>query len=223
VILSLSHRFIFVLVPKTAGSSVTMALRPYALMPPRTLWRSFSRRLPIVEPPQKAHFRLHETALDIRRKLSPPVFESFERFAVVRNPFDHAVSHFRYMRQFRDRKVAERFERLSFRDYLAERTKKPSLRTPFFARLPDQSHFLIDQRGELLVDRVVKFERLDLEMTGLARDLGLKGFTLKRLNVTRDKPRKRSWQSYYDTATRDMVLAIYDRDFDTLGYPREIS
>ena len=94
MLLSTSHNFIFLHVPKTAGSSLHRVLEPYARTSTRTLWRSFSRRLPVTESPERAHFRIHATAAEIRAELSPAVYDSFLSFAVVRNPFDHAVSHF---------------------------------------------------------------------------------------------------------------------------------
>lgn len=94
MIVSTQHNFLFVHVPKTAGSSIADAMRPYCRPRGRSLTQSVLRRLPIVEAPDKAHFRVHDPATKIIAKLSQPVFDQFLSFACVRNPFDHAVSHF---------------------------------------------------------------------------------------------------------------------------------
>lgn len=66
MLLSISHKFLFVHVPKTAGAATQRMLEPYCNMPPRTLWRSIKRRLPMREAPEEAHFRIHETARNPR-------------------------------------------------------------------------------------------------------------------------------------------------------------
>ena len=68
MILSTSHNFLFVHVPKTAGTAMTAALEPFAVTGTRTAWRRLMRRLPLREAPEKAYFRKHETAADMRAK-----------------------------------------------------------------------------------------------------------------------------------------------------------
>lgn len=223
MILSLSHNFVFVHVPKTAGSSITNMLLPYAREYQRSIWRSFTRRFPFKEKPEHAHFRIHAPAYEIARKLSRPVYDAFNSFAVVRNPFDHAVSHFEYMKQYRSKKVSEKFAKMEFEEYLAERMKKPSLLVPFFARLPDQSYFLISKSGEMLVDTLIKFENLDVEINEFAKKANLPKLNLQRLNLTTSRSDKRPYQSYFNPTTEEMVLTLYDRDFANLGYSRKIS
>lgn len=223
MILSLSHSFIFVHVPKTAGSSITMMLSAYGRDYQRSIWRSISRRSPFKEKPENAHFRIHAPADSIARKLSRPVYDSFNSFAVVRNPFDHAVSHFEYMKQYRSKRVAENFAKMNFEEYLAERMKKPSLMVPFFARLPDQSYFLASNTGEMLVKTLIKFENLDAEMDAFADKVTLPKLDLQRVNFTTSRSKKRPYQSYFNTTTQEMVLKLYDRDFDNFGYVRKLS
>ena len=114
MILSTSHRFIFVHVPKTAGWSMMDTLQPSARAKRRTLLRSLSRRLPITEPPESAHFHVHETAEAMISKPSRPVWDSAFSFAVVRDPFDHAVSNYEHLKQHRSASVARRFQQMSF-------------------------------------------------------------------------------------------------------------
>lgn len=222
MILSLSHNFIFVHVPKTAGSSITRRLSPFGREHQRSIWRSLSRRTPFKEKPENAHFRIHARADSIARKLSRPVYDSFNSFAVVRNPFDHAVSHFEYMKQYRSKRVAENFAKMDFEAYLVERMKKPSLRVPFFARMPDQSYFLVNETGEMLVKTLIKFENLDVEMDALAESVGLPKLDLQRVNFTTNRSKKRPYQSYFNPTTQEMVLRLYDRDFDNFGYARKM-
>ena len=223
MILSLTHNFIFVHVPKAAGSALTLALRPYSCTPQRTLWASAKRRLPIVEPPGVAHFRIHETAARIRRKLSPEVYAGFHSFAAVRDPFDHAVSHYEYMKQYRSSRIAARFAEMSFEAYLAHRLETRGPLDRLFVRLPDQCHFLVDDDRRLAVDRLLRFERLAEDFRALVEDLGLGEAQLRSVNKTKSRSDGRSYRDYYDATTEDMVRVLYARDFDMLGYPDRLA
>lgn len=220
MILSLSHRFIFVHIPKTAGLSMTDALGRFGRGKVRTLARSLSRRLPFTESPERAHFRVHEPAAHMIAKLSRPVWDGFHSFSVVRDPYDHAVSHYEYMKQFRIRSTALRVGAMSFEEYLAYRMKPPFWNDTIFARMPDQSWYLTDRDGRLAVDRLIRFESLAEDFARLVADLQLEGATLRHVNRTRAKTARRPFQSYYDATTEEMVRRIYDRDFALLGYDR---
>jgi hypothetical protein len=222
VILSTAHSFIFVHVPKTAGTAMTAALDPYAVTGTRTPLRRVLRWLPLREAPDRAYFRKHETAAAMRAKLGPAVYDGFFRFTVVRNPFDHAVSHYEYLKEFRNPKKAAEFAAMSFADYLHWRTKARGLFVPSFSVLPDQAHWLVDGAGKLLVNRVMRFETLAADFAAVLQEIGLSGVKMQVINPTRAKVKGRSLASYYDPGTLDAVRALYARDFDLFGYSREL-
>ncbi len=62
MIISTEHRFIFVHIPKTAGDSVTLALKPYASTLKRTVLRSLRRRLPLRDNVETIYLRKHDPA-----------------------------------------------------------------------------------------------------------------------------------------------------------------
>jgi hypothetical protein len=219
MILSLSHRFIFVHVPKTAGWSMMDTLRPYARPEPKTLWRSLTRRLSVVESPERAHFRVHETARWMIAKLSRPVWDSFISFAVVRDPFQHAVSHYEYLKQHRSASVARRFQSMSFEAYLADRQRRPFLKHTIFVRMPDQAHFLLDAGGRIAVSRILRFEMLAAEWAQLVADIGLPGLPLLHVNRTKAKSDRKPYTAYYTPETEETVRRLYRRDFALFGYP----
>ena len=218
MILSQSHNFIFVHVPKTAGTAMTSALEPFGVYPPRTICKSLLRRLPIKESPDSVYLRKHETAAGVRRKLGEDVFDRYHRFAVVRNPYDHAVSHYEFMKQFRIPKIAEKVANMSFSDYLRYRMKPPFWNDTFFARLPNQAYFLTDTSGNLLVHRLLRFETLADDFDKLVTDLGLGDVSLHRENETISRADKRPWQSYYDGECVALANQLYAEDFRLLGY-----
>lgn len=220
MLLSTSHNFIFVHVPKTAGTALTAALEPYAITGTRTLVRRAIRWLPLREAPDRAYFRKHETAAVMARKIGSRRFLDFNRFTVVRNPFDHAVSHYEYLKEFRNPKLAARFTAMEFDEYLTWRTTARGPFVPSFTVIPDQSHWLLDPQSQLLVSRLMRMETLEQDFASMTADLGLPEVTMKRINPTRAKQQGRPLASYYNDATIEQVRTLYARDFDLLGYDR---
>lgn len=221
MIISTSHGFLFVHVPKTAGTALMQALEPFSTNPKRTLVGSVLRRLPIVEAPEKAYLRGHEPAFRMRAKLSPQVFDRFFRFAVVRNPYDHAVSHYEFMKQFRIERLAARVRKMSFVEFLRFRMKRPFWTDTIFAHQPEQSWFVADHDNRLLVNRILYYETLQSDFERLAADLRLGEVTLRKVNPTKTKAETRSFASYadyYDAESLELVRQIYARDFGNFGY-----
>lgn len=219
MIISEKYKFIFIHIPKTAGLSVTDAFGKYGRPRGRSLWRSMSRRLPYREAPSLAHFRVHEPASKMISKLSRPVFDSFHSFSVIRNPFEHAVSHYEYMKQFRIKSTADKVSKMSFVEYLKYRQGTPIWNDTIFAKMPAQSYYLTDATGAVVVDRLVRFENLSAELEQLSVDLKLPDFALRHVNKT--KADKKPTADYYTDEAEDLVRAIYEPDFDLAGYSRE--
>ena len=222
MLLSTSHNFIFVHVPKTAGTALTAALAPFSVTGTRTRVRRAIRWLPLREAPDSAYFRKHETAADIATKIGMQRFLGFQRFTVVRNPFDHAVSHYEYLKEFRNPKLGARFAAMGFDEYLAWRTTARGPLVPSFTVIPDQAHWLVDAQGQLLVNRVMRMETLAEDFATLTADLGLPGVKMQRINPTRAKQKGRPLDSYYNAATTEQVRVLYARDFDLFGYSRDL-
>jgi hypothetical protein len=222
MIISTSHQFIFIHVPKTAGWSMMDTLQPYARTAKRTILRSISRRLPFHESPENAHFRVHEPASSMIAKLGRPVWDRFLTFAVVRDPFDHAVSHYEYLKQFRIPAIRHKFAKLSFSDYLDDRHRAVFWNHTLFVRMPDQAHFVVDGGGEIAVKRILRFERLAEEWPKLVTELSIAGTELLYVNKTRAKSDRRPYSSYYDDKTVEKVRRLYARDFDLFGYSRDL-
>ena len=222
MIISTSHRFIFVHVPKTAGDSVTTALAPFAHPLERTVWRSVVRRLQLKDTPETIYLRKHDPASKAIAKLGRKTFDAFTSFAVVRNPFDHAVSHYEFMKQFRIPKIAAKVAAMPFADYLEYRMKPPFWNDTFFARLPNQSYFLTDIGGHLVIDRLIRFENLADDFSETMQSLGLGEVTIPHVNKTKSKSEKTPFQSYYDDQSIALVNKLYKEDFDLLGYRRDL-
>ena len=219
--ISHSHRFIFIHVPKTAGTSILEVLQPHCIRPPKTRWRSILRELRVPQSPIKARFRTHETASDVKAILRSS-FATYTSFSVVRNPFDHAVSHYTYLGEHWVPEVQEYFSQMSFEDYLDYRLAPHFRRTVVgHAKMRDQQSFLVGRDDRLIVSRVLKFENLTAEFSALCTDLGLPETVLPRKRVTAGRNRDSS-HYYSDPRTIDRVRKLDQRDFDLFAYSQEI-
>ena len=78
-----SHKFIFVHIPKNAGTSIELALKDYCTA--ESLLR------PDTDP--------HETVLEVKARIGKEKFDEYFKFAVCRNPYDRELSYFFYANQ----------------------------------------------------------------------------------------------------------------------------
>lgn len=207
MLLSLEKNFIFIHIPKTAGTSITRALRPWCLKPKPTRWRRLLSHLPVPEAPEKANFNQHDKAVWLRRKLPVPLYDSAHKFAVVRNPFELVVSNYQHLRRKTSRRRHRQAQRWDFKAFLGYLERKNRL-----ARV-DQTSWISDRDGKLIVDEVLRFERLAEQFNVLAERLGLPG-ELPRSNVSEPV----DYRTVYDEETKAIVRRLYVRDFERFGY-----
>ena len=98
MLISHEHKFIFVHVYKVAGTSITKALECFAHKP--NLILAFLRRLGINQSSHEySKLHTHSTAIEIKNNIPEQIFNTFFKFAFVRNPWDWQVSLYHYMLQ----------------------------------------------------------------------------------------------------------------------------
>jgi hypothetical protein len=124
------------------------------------------------------------------------------------------------MKQYRNRRTAKKVGAMTFTEYLEYRLNPALLTEHFFAHLPDQAHFVIDGNGKLAVDRLLRFETLDQDFAETSDWLELDGVSITRSNVT--KAAKKPIKDYFDDRNLALMHELYERDFDLLGYARDV-
>src|SRR5690606_15563889 len=135
------------------------------------------------------------------------VFTRLFKFGFVRNPYDHLVSGYGFMQQYghpHSHKIVDK----SFSEYIDFRLSQT------FGH--DQSYFLTDRKGRLLVDRVCRFENLEKDVDYLLDCLGLVGQIPHRLRTQR-----RHYSEYFSAADIVKANPIVARDLDNFGYTFE--
>lgn len=159
--ISRKHACIFVHVPKTGGQSIEyMFLKEHGL--------SWTERAPLLlghntdrskGPLKLAHLTAEEYVS--RGHVTQSDFDCYYKFAFVRDPWERAVSFYKYL------PVAS-----SFADFVRETLAEGQLtRRKWFIR--PQVDFVYGRDGELLVDHVARFEDFATEVEALRRRFGI--------------------------------------------------
>ncbi len=201
--ISYSHKFIFIHIPKTAGTSISTALRPYGLT-------------------GEGHYTLQE--FQDATSITDDQLNTFYKFATVRNPWDLIVSHYFYCKmknsywhsevnQHPDYKLANNIKFKEFVRLLVN----DKLNTSITRR--QQSHWL-DKR----LDFLIRFETLKEDFAKVCNEIGWTGtrywgsdVILNNLNPSKHN----HYSTYYDDESRDWVATCFSKDIKRLGYEFE--
>ena len=198
MLISHSHRFIFIHVGKTGGMSMREVLRPICEEPEK-----FRMRRPpklIRERPNPLYtawetLLLHAKARDVQREIPAETFRSFYKFAFVRNPWDLQVSMYHFI--LRDPEVPRHEEVKALGGFdqfvewvVTERQPYPKGITKL------QSEMIVDLQGRPTMDFVGRYETLSADFTHVARVLGLTApLPHKNQSLHRD------YRTYYNSHT----------------------
>ena len=194
MIYSKTHKFLFIHIPKTGGTSVQHALRPYATP------------LPDGTPPEQylARHKRKYTAAYLKEWLGEEEWNRVHKFAVVRNPYDWFVSICYFNSGKGQSDPAEKEPMRRFIHGLDEPggEKKWSLK-----------EWVCDEAGEVMLDRLLRFETLHEECMDLASHLGV------RIELEHRLPSKRKpYPYYYDSGMKRIVESIYKDEMELFDY-----
>ena len=194
---------IFVHVPKTAGGAIEELLEPYKAPGQKTLFNRLVAKLPLKRGIDRAYFPGHASALYLRRRIGHANWAAYTSFAVVRNPYDQAISAYEFERQNPRHHRHARSSQMSFLDYV----KKRNL---------GHSAMLCDRAGQVIVDRIIKFETLHEELDAFFAELGI----AERLprHGDRNSSTKKTRESYLTPAAVEVINAKAGADFRNFGY-----
>ena len=204
--LSLSHGFLFVHVPKAAGTSIRTALEGVTVPRNRSPVQRVLSHLPYAQDAARVYLRTHDTALWARTKLGRTQFDALKRYAVIRNPYDMAVSYYRFYQKEPRLQFLSKPAHEEFPGFVAGMVR--------YGRTHVQCHWVEDREGRLLVPGLLFFERLGEEFERFSQEVGLTGITLGRENVSG----RGDYREFYDAETREMVEELFARDFRRFGY-----
>lgn len=223
MIISHTHKYIFLKSEKTAGTSIEAALSQHCgaedmVTPLGDYWFNRDERGQWIHSSMNAEgFSQHDPASEVKRKVPADVWSGYFKFSIARNPWDRVVSLFSWEARNRPAlKPARRFyHRLGvpfdefretkriFQDFVAGDWKT------------NDRFYLID--GELCVDFIVRYEHLDEDLGRVCARVGLPALALPHLKGGLRKE-ERTYVDYYDDASRQIVAQRHENDIRLFGY-----
>ena len=196
MIVSHSHKFVFVKTPKTAGTSIVSAIRRFTDISLRNY-----------------DMGDHEKYYDIIQKNSK--FENYFSFSFVRNPWDLRLSRYFYLKNIEvpmKKQKGEVYDETilqtdNFKDWC-------KIGSWFPADNEGQYSFMCNKNEEFSVDFVGRYENLTDDFNQICDTLNLKINILPSENTTKHK----HYTEYYDEETKQIVAEKYAKDIEYFGY-----
>lgn len=222
MIISNSHRFIFVHILKTAGTSICAALDPFLGWNDVVLGGTgFGERM---NAPYKERFglRKHSTAAEIRAIVGDDVWSAYVTFAFVRHPYARTVSFYTWLADAIRRNpdpAAPVWSWTSTQAFVESRTFSEFIRNEKFLQTMaarPQAEWVCDDEGRRIVEFVGRVEDLDAGMHTLSARLGLTLQPLQRHNASAtDRPLAEVCRGEADYG---QMHELFRRDFELFGY-----
>jgi hypothetical protein len=221
MIISNTHRAIFVHILKTAGTSIS------ALFEPHLRWNdlviggtAFGER---IQAAYQERFGLskHMRARDIRRVVGAAVWEDYFSFTIVRHPYLRLISFYHWKRATVSRAATNSpvWSWPATEAFCQSKTFSEFIRHEKFLASPaiqPQADWVCDEDGRCIVDFVGRFEELQAAIDTVARRLGFDAAPLGVHNASAaDRPpaevlhREDDYRYLHD---------FYRRDFELFGY-----
>jgi hypothetical protein len=215
MLLSVKHRFLFVHIAKTGGTSVRASLQKLRWRDP-WYWPMFlcSRLSHLSGHRIATKLPRHAKIIAAKELLPKELFDELFKFAFVRNPWDLQVSSFHHIRRERPQYLGGHDDFEGFLRWKLDPERPYQYHIDTSIEL--QSDYLIDLRGRLIADFIGRYERLDADFAEACRRIGTA--RPKLAHKRRAADRKQDYRSYYSDATAEMVAQHFRRDIELLEY-----
>ena len=225
------HKCIFVHIPKTAGQSIERAFLEqigldWETRAPLLLRYNDNARL---GPPRLAHLTAQQYTL--HKYIPDDMFNSYFKFAYVRNPWDRLVSFYKYLGYASE---------LDFNTFAKKVFEKRIWREQYWFVRP-QSDFVYTDDNRQLMNFIGKFENLQDDFHKICEITGMPTTKLAHINKSGDElsakrsnserikaalkhiknkniPSHKHYQEYYDSESIEIANRLYHRDIELLGY-----
>lgn len=220
MVISQEEKYIFIHIPKTAGTSITHSMLKETGIKPASIKGVDGKNHDVIT---------HSGALQLKQILGVH-YDEFYSFTVVRNPWDRMVSLYNFKLQSAqqrlsglrpqkpgttrkgDMKEIAYLSSLGFERWVFEGQCDNHLYGESLTKLP-QLCWLTDEQGRLIVNHVAKFENLDQELEILKQKFAM-NFNGPTGNPSIHAP----WSLYYNRDTFECIKERFQVDIDEFGY-----
>lgn len=230
MIVSFKHQFVFIKNTKTAGTSIELSLsrfcgaedivtpvaandellRPAGAIKPQRYQKPFPWKYSLQDFYRYATdetvrnqginlYGPHSHAADVKNHLGAAVWNSLFKFTVERNPWDKAVSAYFFHRHLKN-------PDLDFEQFIREKS--------FY----NSSSIYTDVNGQLLVDKVIRFEHLADELSEVCRQLHIPYDGLLPSAKGNLRKEKKHYREYYTDELKNIVADKCKNVIDLMGY-----
>lgn len=213
MIISRGRRYIFVHIPKTGGTALSLALEARAMRDDILIGdtpKARRRRGRLNGIAAAGRVWKHSTLCDVEGLVTRQEMEDFLVFTLIRNPWDRMVSYYHWLRGQRfDHPAVRLAAALPFGEFvLHPHTQASFAAAPFtsYLRLPGGA----EAKGLYL-----RLERLEEDLPPLEAHLGFHLPPLARVNVS---VRDRDYRRYYTETTAEAVGRFCASDISRFGY-----
>jgi len=158
------YKTIFVHIPKTGGGSLDKVLGVYGYDNKGSNRISDEILYGFEKDPNLA--LQHLTAAEIKNRVPAETFNTYFKFAFVRNPYARLVSEYHWMKDF-----DETVKKMNFKEFLEEYVV---VHKDTEVHLKDQYKFITNEKEELIVDYVGRFENFDDGVQDVLNKVGLR-------------------------------------------------
>lgn len=213
MIISPSRRFIFVHIPKTGGTALSLALESRARADdilvgdtPKAVKRR--GRLKLLKP--AGRLWKHSTLADIDGIVSSDALADTFTLTLVRNPWDRALSYYQWLRaQSFAHPAVGLAKALSFSGFLNHAQTRTT-----FALWP-YGAYMRDAKGIERATLFARLERLDQDLAPFEAHVGFRLTPLARSNAS-DRPR--DWRAFYSDDDAALMAQLCAEDISRFGY-----
>jgi len=212
VIISQGRGYVFVHIPKTGGTALTLALEARAMKDDVMIGdtpKARKRRRKLDRSRAKGRLWKHSTLADIDGLYSVDEIASLFAFTLVRNPWDRLVSYYHWLQhqQF-DHPAVHRSKTVDFDAFILDPNTQDSLLNHPYA------HYMTRADGVEHCASYIRLEHLSEDIADVEAHLG---FALD-IPLVNQSQRNRDYRPYYTDETALVVSQLCAADIERFGY-----
>lgn len=211
-----TKKFIFIHIPKTAGTSIRETLKMSCDDYLEELDNDLEKRL----------FRHRRFRVIMNSKYSiDKNFKDYYKFAFVRNPWDRTVSRFHYYKDCGKKiikvipNLTEKmniYMKCSFDEFVSLHSPQYRSKHPFLQH--NQMDYIMDSKQKVGVDFIGRYENLQNDYDTICNTIGIPKIQLLHNNKSNHK----HYSEYYTEETKAIIGQVFKKDIKVFGYEFEV-